>query len=596
MAERSLKDSFEASETHVGGTYTDVQYVRDIYPCHLSVSSISIFMLSITKTIKKYYLGKNFQEEIEKLCTPEPMSRRDDEKSPLLVVSTNHEQQLVLAEDQEMENLDKAQLLLYISHFIATFAELGWQFCLTLFLAALTNFQSFTLVATYGLFTGVIVFFTSSSTGAMIDNNSRNRLETAQLFIWVQNLSVVIGSTCCFFLLRCVNDSDDNNDDTSHIKSTWIPNLAPPGTMTTWLLLASVHIFGAVGKLTDQSMTVALERDWIVVMAKVAGGQGGDSNERQSKEKSWLTQANTTMKQIDLTCKVVAPAAAGIFFGYFDNNPEGSGEDLPTQWNNLSSAAMIVGIANLISLLVENFMIIYIYQLVPQLAVKRNKRNDRVEAFNYQNHQKYPFLPRGLDLYIQQPISFGGFAAALLYLNILSFGAMMTAYLVFRGMSYKSIGILRGFSSTIGILGTFAYRISMHRYNLIFTGSWSIIFQFLCLSLSFASLYISDDNLSLSLLIIGVIASRVGLYSFKLTITQMMQHMIAEDIRGTIGGVQKSLNGLFDLATYGLGLIFSKPEQFHILIATGFTSVGIACYLYIWGTHKHRNIILMDNE
>lgn len=533
------------------------------------------------------------------------------EQSPLNALQTTDVKPSTAA-GPEFRNLEKAKHLLYISHCVATFAELGWQFCLILFLTALTNFKSFTLMASYGLFSGSIVSLSGTSAGAMIDNTQRNRLQTAKLFIWIQNLSVIVATTSCFFLLRSVNSTSSNTEtnlEESTTTSTLIPDLAPPATNKTWMYIIAVHIFGAMGKLTDQSMTVALERDWIVVMSKVAGQENGmDSDESEAMTKSWLSQTNTAMKQIDLICKVLAPAAAGICFGfvqddsgvYEDNNNNNNDNTISSKtiWNNLSLAAVIVGVLNIISLFVEILIIKHIYKIIPSLAVRKNRptnNNIIVEDSNNQHEhkhkRKYLFLPRGLDIYVQQPVFFGGFAAAILYLNILSFGTMMTAYLVFRGMSYQSIGILKGFASTIGIMGTFVYRWSSQRHHLTFTGAWSIVFQFFCLSLSFASLYISNDHLSLSLLIIGVIASRIGLYSFKLTITQMMQQMIPEDIRGIIGGVQKSLNGIFDLATYGLGLIFSKPDEFHILVATGFTSVGIATCLYIWGIHKYQNVI-----
>ena len=497
-----------------------------------------------------------------------------------------HTSLIVTGDTDATASLEEAKRLLYFSHFTATFVELGWQFCLILFLTALTNFKSFTLVASYGLFSGLVVSLSGPSAGSLIDNSQRNRLEIAQLFIWIQNISVLIATICCFFLLRSVDKKG------MQLESSWIPDLAPPATMTTWTLIIIVHIFGAIGKLSDQSMSVALERDWIVVMSKVAV-QDSEINEKDSEKKEWLSQTNTVMKQIDLACKVAAPAAAGMFFAYFDNDGgyQVNNAQTVTQWLNLAFAAIIIGMLNLFSLFIEIFIIGYIYKLVPLLAIRKNRHMNRVSNSSIEYHRRFAFLPRGLDLYLQQPISFAGIGAAILYLNVLSFGTIMTAYLVFRGMSYESIGMLRGISSTIGIIGTFAYRISSKQYNLAFIGASSITFQFLCLSLSFASMYIPNDRVSLNLLIVGVIASRIGLYSFKLTITQLMQQMIPEDIRGIIGGVQKSLNGLFDLATYGLGLIFAKPEEFNFLVTTGFTSVGITLCLYIWGIRKHEILL-----
>ena len=597
------------------------------------------------------------------------------EKTALVIHSTFKEPSQVKA------NLEKAKNILYASHLVAKFSDFGWQFCLILFLTALTDYKSLALVSTYGLFTGIVVCLAGPSAGAFVDSKDRKRLHIAQFFIWVQNLSVIVATTCCFFLLRSVpvvgqGNDEGSNPESAKIGSEIFPDLAPSATYTTWLLLVTVHIFGACGKLADQSMTVAMERDWVVVMSKVAGGdhfeEDIDSDEDQKylsqrsdcqdsdlsslstgdisfgsytelndsiirnlKEKTWLSNTNTVMKQIELVCKVAAPSGAGLFFGLFDNQKVGNDDVLvQSHWNKLSFAALIIGILNIISLAIEYSLIQKIYELVPLLEVRNdpNENETEIEASaklniplgdshtneldsmpekvsstiqsgktqtaslsvlsGGKNSRNYPFtLLRGLKLYMQQPIFFGGFALSLLYLNVLSFAALMTAYLVWRRMSYEAIGILKGVSSTIGLLGTVAYHISSRRHTLSFTGSWSIIFQFSCLTICCASLYVSNDSLSLTMLVSGVIVSRIGLWVFDLTITQIMQQKIPEDIRGVIGGVQKSLNSFFDLTTYGLGLIFYDPSDFYILVMTGFGSVGVAMCVYLLGLHYQKDVM-----
>ena len=99
----------------------------------------------------------------------------------------------------------------------------------------------------------------------------------------------------------------------------------------------------------------------------------------------------------------------------------------------------------------------------------------------------------------------------------------MTAYLVWKGMRMDTIGVWRGVSSAVGLAGTFVFHFLSKRITLIDTGMCSIIFQFFCLSLSFASLFVDDFNASLTMLIFGVCASRVGLWVFDISVTQLMQ-------------------------------------------------------------------------
>jgi len=430
-------------------------------------------------------------------------SVREDEKDPneasplLLAFSTNFDKQKSLGR----ENLEIARRILYVSHLSAKFTEVGWQFCLILFLTALAGYQSLVLVSTYGLFSGLVVCLFGSTAGSIIDNPKYSRWSIAKVLIWTQNISIVVATLCCFYLLRMIKLSDissislnegggdedqvedpntvdanvnnlisdgDSNGNTSdsggNLFLLFFKNMfrdfIPPSNAVSIFLVVALHIFGALAKLTDQAMTVAMERGWIVVMSKVVSSdmentnldeegqdheiaqhfgdvyefeseslkesgiegheflsssmslsvgqsasigsfstssvaQSGDSivssgevtvgsisvgndnhiNQgilRQLKEKAWLTQTNTSMKQIDLLCKVVGPAAAGIFVASFDeHDPLKTITTNVMHWYHLSYAAIIVGLLNLISLYVEYTCTKKIYELVPLLTVRR---------------------------------------------------------------------------------------------------------------------------------------------------------------------------------------------------------------------------------
>lgn len=97
----------------------------------------------------------------------------------------------------------------------------------------------------------------------------------------------------------------------------------------------------------------------------------------------------------------------------------------------------------------------------------------------------------------------------------------MTAYLVWRGMMLETIGLWRGISAAAGLAGTVAYHISSKHLSLAASGMWSVVFQFICLSMSYASLFVEDNDISLAMLIAGVCASRVGLWVFDISVTQV---------------------------------------------------------------------------
>jgi len=165
----------------------------------------------------------------------------------------------------------------------------------------------------------------------------------------------------------------------------------------------------------------------------------------------------------------------------------------------------------------------------------------------------------------------------------------MTAYLVWKGMRLESIGFWRGVSSAIGLLGTFVYRFMSTRMSLINVGMLSVMFQFLCLSLSFASLYVNDFSASLPMLISGVCASRVGLWVFDIAVTQLYQIHVQEEIRGLVGGVQQSFNSFFGMLSFLLGILIPNPQYFHYYVSIGYFSVGLCAVAYFHGVYFKRH-------
>jgi solute carrier family 40 (iron-regulated transporter), member 1 len=181
------------------------------------------------------------------------------------------------------------------------------------------------------------------------------------------------------------------------------------------------------------------------------------------------------------------------------------------------------------------------------------------------------------------------------YLNVLSFGAIMTAYLVWRGMKLESIGFWRGVSSAIGLLGTFVYHFMSRRMSLINTGMLSVVFQFLCLSVSYASLFVDDFASSLGMLIVGVCLSRVGLWVFDISVTQLFQLHVDEEVRGLVGGVQQSLNALVGMLAFVLGILISDPEYFHYYVSVGYFSVGLCVIFYGAGVYARRHELSLQD-
>ena len=71
--------------------------------------------------------------------------------------------------------LNVARNLLYGSHLFAKFTEMGWQFCVILFLTAISNYKSIVFVSANDFFCGLMNCLFGSTIEAFIDIRHHNR-------------------------------------------------------------------------------------------------------------------------------------------------------------------------------------------------------------------------------------------------------------------------------------------------------------------------------------------------------------------------------------------------------------------------------------
>lgn len=71
-----------------------------------------------------------------------------------------------------------------------------------------------------------------------------------------------------------------------------------------------------------------------------------------------------------------------------------------------------------------------------------------------------------------------------------------------------------------------------------------------------------------------------GLWSFDLTVTQLIQENVIESERGIINGVQNSMNYLLDLLHFIMVIVFPNPETFGLLVIISVTFVATGHIMY----------------
>jgi len=325
----------------------------------------------------------------------------------------------------------RARYLIYLSHLFCRCAENAWQFCLVLFLAAICNYESVVLVSTYGLWCGLLECTVGAKAGRFVDET--NRLTAATFFVWTQNTCVCLATFSSWLILSRMTTTTSSVDESN--RSLWL-DLDGCAAMdaTSICLLVAIHLFGSIAKVLDGGFTVAIERDWIVVMSEVVAEAAEEEEEEaeidawtttynssspqesaptttttttvESRQSQWLTETNVTMKQIDLSCKIVAPTVAGLVVGGFGKN-------------NIKAAAVLIGLINGTSLVVEYVCVTIVYRMIPKLAqqAKTEESDNDDEAAPPEMETKRACLcepPSGLVTYFSQSISWGGLALALL--------------------------------------------------------------------------------------------------------------------------------------------------------------------------------------
>ncbi|KAF1315122.1 Ferroportin, partial [Globisporangium splendens] len=457
------------------------------------------------------------------------------------------------------ETPKRVLMYLYISHFLSAWGDRMWQFAIPiLFMEVFVD----TLLpsATFSLIMYTTCIFAIPSVGKYLD--TANRWTVMKYSIVLENLMIVISATMLMLILLLTNA------DGIH-KPEW-----------TWKLLGLfvvTLVCGGVGQVLNDAQTLAIERDWVVVIA------GADSDA--------LAHLNTTMRRIDLSCKILAPMAFGIIMDF-------AGKD-PTMSAMIGAAA--VGIWNLLSTPLEYFMTKDIYDLNPNLAVKEDVTEEAdAEAHEQQtaSTKQQSTVTRYAEMwkdYLEHPVFLLSFSFCSLYMTILSGGALNTAYLKWRGIPDSILGSSLGAGAAFGLVGTFLFPYVRKLLGRIESVAVVSVWLFwLCLAPVIGAFIIAGESITSDYVMIGCMAvSRIWLWSVDLAETQIMQEWIEPSRRGSINSMQTATYQFFYLMIQFMGIVFHDPRQFESLVifsltAVFFSAVGFTIWDLKYG--RRRNV------
>uniref|UniRef100_A0A8C4XAT4 Solute carrier family 40 member n=1 Tax=Erpetoichthys calabaricus TaxID=27687 RepID=A0A8C4XAT4_ERPCA len=524
------------------------------------------------------------------------------------------------------------KFLIYVSGALSMWGDRMWHFALSVFLIELYG-HSLLLTAVFGLVMAGSVLLFGALIGDWVDRNPRNKVAHASLFI--QNVSV----TVCSIVLMVVFSY-----------KYWIEQI-----WDGWLTVVCytvVIILADVANLASTALTIAIQKDWIIVITGYNRGH--------------LAGMNATMRRIDQITNILAPLVVG---------------QVMTLASNVVGCGFILG-WNLVSLTVEFIFLSRVYKIVPALSTKSNPTECESELQRLDAETTHPReiadLPLclrkfkwllntcrdGWKAYYRQSVFLAGMGLAFLYTTVLGFDCITTGYAYTQGISGSLLSLLMGISAITGLLGTILFTKLRKMYGLLTTGIISSCLHLACLMLCVVSVFtpgspldltilspLIDSNssanqnssgqrqlhtypsygsvnqpllpdrssihwtnntvlfdnvpsgsgpnsyISITFLFLGVISARVGLWSFDLTVTQLLQENINESERGIVNGVQSSMNYLMDLLHFIMVISAPQPQHFGILviISVMFVTAGHTMY-FMYARKAKRKYNSLDSD
>ncbi|KAM4025294.1 ferroportin isoform 1-T1 [Anomaloglossus baeobatrachus] len=528
-----------------------------------------------------------------------------------------------------------ARFLLYLGHSLSTWGDRMWHFAVSLFLVELYG-NSLLLTAVYGLVVAGSVLFLGAILGDWVDKNQR--LRVAQTSLIVQNICVIICGMILMVVFLYKTELLSMYQGwlltLCYILVITIANIANLASTATAITIQRDWIVVVAGddrsKLADMNATVRRIDQLTNILAPLAVGQimtFGSPVIGCGFIAGWNLMSMCV--EYFLLWKVYQKTPALAIKSCLKDN------DQELKQLNIK---VIDANSNNSEKPTEDVQLMGEKSVVTTETSKKSLCSEKIT-------EPFHTFQDGWVAYYNQSVFLAGMGLSFLYMTVLGFDCITTGYAYTQGLSGSVLSILMGASAVSGIMGTVAFTWLRKKCGLVRTGFISGIAQLSSLILCVVSVFMpgspldltvspfqdigtrflegellptlspdgvpqeslttsiqnllntssltttEPDNLipltSVSFLFAGVIAARIGLWSFDLTVTQLLQENVIESERGIINGVQNSMNYLLDLLHFIMVILGPNPEAFGLLVLISVSFVAMGHIMYFRFAYKN---------
>ncbi|KAK4406760.1 Solute carrier family 40 member 3, chloroplastic [Sesamum angolense] len=330
-----------------------------------------------------------------------------------------------------------------------------------------------------------------------------------------------------------------------------------------WFVVLVIAL--AVERLSGLALGVAMERDWVVLLAG-------------TNRPVALAQANAILSRIDLLSEIAGASLFGIFLSRYE----------PVTCLKLAASLMICSLPVVVVLTsLTNWLSAGVldHAKCPQtgcgcsyaglISDSENILGSSVEAIKH-----------GWLEYIQQPVLPASLAYVLLYFNVvLAPGGLMTAFLTQHGLNPSIIGGFSGLCAFMGVAATFVSAKMVERLGILKAGAAGLIFQAALLTIAVAVYWFGflSQKIPLVFFLWLIVLSRLGHMSYDVVGAQILQTGIPASKANLIGTTEVSFASLAESVMLGVAIIANDVSHFGFLAMLSLLSVvGAACLYCSW--------------